>query len=70
MDELDLIVVDGPNLYNSVARFITKETQQATARDIFRLVANLDSRETALYMTSIDMVADDATTFPLLLSFT
>jgi uncharacterized LabA/DUF88 family protein len=44
MDELDLIVVDGTNLYNSVARFLTKErgTDQATARDYIKMCFDID----------------------------
>jgi uncharacterized LabA/DUF88 family protein len=47
MDDLDLIVVDGPNLYNSVARFLTRETKQAPARDYFKMCFDIDRLTTA-----------------------
>jgi uncharacterized LabA/DUF88 family protein len=42
MDELDLIVVDGPNLYNSIARFLTREIKQATPRDYIKMCFDID----------------------------
>jgi uncharacterized LabA/DUF88 family protein len=50
MDELDLIVVDGPNLYNSVARFITRENNRTPPRDYIKTCFDVD-RLTAATIT-------------------
>jgi len=39
---IDLIVVDGPNLYNSVARCLARETDQVSARDYLKRYFDID----------------------------
>jgi uncharacterized LabA/DUF88 family protein len=39
---IELIVVDGPNLYNSVARCLARETDQVSARDYLKRYFDID----------------------------
>jgi hypothetical protein len=48
MDALDLVVIDGPNLYNSVVRYLTRENDQATAKAYIRTCFDIDQFTAAI----------------------